>query len=119
MWPFFWLGQGLGDRGLLLPLPLLVMLPRRNPSLHVAETYGTVWSKEDVTSMEEDQVRECLNKSDMHESMGLDGKHPRKWREVAYVTVIISEVLRQWLVGEVPETGRKHMFSLLPSGRAR
>lgn len=69
--------------------------------------------------MEEDQVRECLNKSDMPESMGPDGKHPRKGREVADVTVIISEVLWQWLVGEVPETGRKHMFSLQPSGRVR
>ena len=33
------------------------------------------WSKEDLLLVEKDQVREHLNKLDIHESMGPDGMH--------------------------------------------
>ena len=45
--------------------------------VQVPETSGTVWSREDFLSVEEeDQVWECLQKLDVHKSVGSDGMHP-------------------------------------------
>ena len=37
---------------------------------------GKVWSKEDLSSVEEDQVREHLKQLDTQKSMGPDGMQP-------------------------------------------
>lgn len=42
----------------------------------VPEMRGKAWSNDDVPLMEEDQVREYLNKLDVHMSMCTDEKHP-------------------------------------------
>ena len=42
------------------------------PESQVPEAREKVWSKEDLPSMEEDQVREHLNKTDIHNSIGPD-----------------------------------------------
>lgn len=42
----------------------------------VPETTGKGWSEEDVPLLEEDQVREYLNKLNIRKSMGPHGLHP-------------------------------------------
>jgi len=39
------------------------------------ETRGKTWTKEDLSSVEDDHVREHLNKLDMHKSMRPDTMH--------------------------------------------
>ncbi|PKU35770.1 rna-directed dna polymerase from mobile element jockey-like [Limosa lapponica baueri] len=70
-----------------------------------SEVIKKVWTKEDVPSVEEDQVRDQLDKLDLRKSMGPDGVHLRVLRELAEVVAgplsIIFE--RSWRTGEVPE----------------
>lgn len=40
------------------------------------ETRGKVWSKEVLSSVKKDQVKEHLNKLNVHKSMGCNGLHP-------------------------------------------
>lgn len=43
----------------------------------IPETRGKVWSKEDLPSAEENQIKEHLSKLDIHKSMGPDHRlHP-------------------------------------------
>lgn len=42
----------------------------------VPENRGEVWSKEDLSLVEEHQVREHLNQPDAQKSMGPDGMQP-------------------------------------------
>lgn len=51
----------------------------------VSEISGKVWSKEDLLSVEKDQVREHLNKWSTHKSVRLNGVQPQVLRESFYV----------------------------------
>lgn len=44
-----------------------------------------VWSKEDLSSVEEEQAREYLKKLDILRSMGLDGVYPQVLGELVSV----------------------------------
>jgi len=44
--------------------------------LQVPDTKGEVWSKKDLALLEKDQVREHLNKLDLHKSIGCGGMNP-------------------------------------------
>ncbi|PKU35728.1 rna-directed dna polymerase from mobile element jockey- hypothetical protein [Limosa lapponica baueri] len=68
-----------------------------------------VWTKEDFPLVEEDQVKEQLNKLDTRKSMGPDGMHPRVLRELAEVIAEPLSIIfkRSWRTGEVPEDWRK------------
>lgn len=61
--------------------------------------------KEDLSLVREDWVREHLGKSDIHKSMGSQGMHPQRLRELVDATgrplTVIFE--RSWTSGEVPE----------------
>ncbi|PKU35663.1 rna-directed dna polymerase from mobile element jockey-like [Limosa lapponica baueri] len=80
--------------------------PQESQTWEVTEK---VWTKEDVPSVEEDQVRDQLSKLDIRKSMGPDGMRVRVLRELAEVIAgplsIIFE--RSWRTGEVPEDWRK------------
>ena len=69
------------------------------------ETREEIQRKEDFPLVKEDQVRDHLNKPNIHRSMGPDGMHPQVLRELAHVIArplyIIFE--RSWRLGEVPE----------------
>ncbi|KAK4828521.1 hypothetical protein QYF61_026943 [Mycteria americana] len=43
----------------------------------VPETSGKVWSRKDLPSVEDNQIREHTNKLEVHKSMGPDGKYPQ------------------------------------------
>jgi len=78
---------------------------------------GKVWSKEEVPSVEKDEVREYLHNLDIHKSMDADGMHPRVPSELADIAarplLIISE--QSWQLGEVPKDWRK--ASITPVSR--
>ncbi|KAK4828703.1 hypothetical protein QYF61_000541 [Mycteria americana] len=50
------------------------------------ESHGKVWSKDNLPSVEENPVREHLNKLDIHMFMGPDGVHPQGLRELVNVS---------------------------------
>ncbi|KFV81912.1 hypothetical protein N308_05122, partial [Struthio camelus australis] len=59
--------------------------------------------------VEEDWVRDHLDKLDIHKSMVPDGMHPRVLRELADVIARPLPILfeRSWRTGEVPEDWKK------------
>lgn len=50
-------------------------------------TTAKVWSKEELSLVEKEQVREHLNRLNVYKSMGPDGTHPQVLRKLAHVTV--------------------------------
>ena len=53
----------------------------------VPETSGKNWSKDDFSSVEEDQIREHVNKLGIHKSMGPEGMYPQVLAELTSVTM--------------------------------
>lgn len=51
------------------------------------EMNGKIWSKEDLSLVEMDQIREHLNKLEKHKSVGPDGMHQQVLRELGNVIV--------------------------------
>jgi len=79
----------------------------------VAVGKGRNWENEELPTVEDDQVRDCLRNLKVHKSMGPDELHPRVLRElageVAKPLSIIFE--RSWRSGEVLhrlEKGQHH-----------
>lgn len=64
---------------------------------------------EDLSSLENDPVRECLNKLDVNKTFGLNRVHPQVLRALANVTArtlsVISEKSQQ--LGEVPKDWKR------------
>lgn len=50
-------------------------------------TTAKVCSKEELSFVEKEQVREHLNRLNVHKSMGPDGTHPQVLRKLTHVTV--------------------------------
>lgn len=75
----------------------------------VPETRGKVWSKDDIPLVEEDQVRENLNKSDIDKCTGPDRMYPIVTVS-NLASVVVGSLLnleRSELVGEVLVKERK------------
>ncbi|KFV81576.1 hypothetical protein N308_13167, partial [Struthio camelus australis] len=64
--------------------------------------------------VEEDQVREHLNKLDIHKSTGPDEIHPGVLRELVDVIARPLSIIfeRSWRTGEVPEDWKKANVTL-------
>ncbi|XP_069642217.1 vesicular inhibitory amino acid transporter-like [Haliaeetus albicilla] len=66
------------------------------------------WSKEGVSLVKEDQVKEYLRKLGMHKSMGPDKMHPRVLSELADIAKPLLIIFDQsWQLQEVPDDWRK------------
>ncbi|CAM4699944.1 unnamed protein product, partial [Caretta caretta] len=70
---------------------------------------STAWGGGDQPSVEKEEVRDYLEKLDVHKSMGPDALHPRVLKELADVITeplaIIFE--NSWRSGEVPDNWKK------------
>ncbi|CAM5089359.1 unnamed protein product [Eretmochelys imbricata] len=69
----------------------------------------TKWGRNGQPSVEIEVVRDCLEKLDVHKSMGPDELHPRVLKELA---AVIAEPLaiifeNSWRTGEVPDDWKK------------
>lgn len=105
--------------GLLLPSSLLVRVAIRNSSLQTTETCGKVWSKGDITLVEEDWVLEPVNKLHLYKSVGPDVMHPHRAEGAGHChRESLKSCGNSWWE-RILRTGRKQMFSLLSSGRGK
>nr|XP_009671862.1 PREDICTED: 40S ribosomal protein S20 [Struthio camelus australis] len=63
-----------------------------------SETSGKVWSKEDLSLIEEDEVKKDLSKLGIYESMGPGGMHPQALRKLAdaFVRPLLIIFATEW-----------------------
>jgi len=70
-----------------------------NTCLHqsqVPETTWKMWSGEDLPSAEDDQIREYVNKLEVHKSMGPNGKYPQVLVELTEVIIRPLMITSEW-----------------------
>lgn len=84
------------------------------------ETRGTIWSREDITLVQEDQVREYLSKLNAYKSMGPNGMHTGEQKELA--DVILKSLLitfkQSQRLREVPRDWKKaNITPILKKGK--
>ncbi|CAM5161388.1 unnamed protein product [Natator depressus] len=83
--------------------------PRSSQTRSAPSSTGHVWGGGEQPTVVKEQVKDYLEKLDVHKSMGLELMHPRVLRElpdvIAEPLAIISENL--WRSGEVPDDWKK------------